>query len=185
MNEWFTTRQGLWEKAWERLSLASHARGSERFITLATIGLTGGPETRLVVLRGTDKSTGTLVVHTDSTSTKTREIAANPAAAIHYWAPQLDLQIRLRGQITVTTGETLRDTWNTLPQASFATYGVTPRPGTKIPAADAYDLTPKFEQFAQLTFTLTQADIVHLSQDFHRRAQYDRADNWTGHWLAP
>ena len=44
---------------------------------------------------------------------------------------------------------------------------------------------PDPAKFAVLTLTLSEADVVHLSDDYHRRALHRRDDGWRGRWLAP
>ena len=185
MTDWYETHEGLWQKAWLQLKNATALGAAERFVTLSTIHDGDQPESRLVVLRNAVKPKAELQIHTDATSKKISELRANPKAAVHHWSANLDLQIRFRGTVTISSGQQEKATWDTLPAASFASYGVTPPPGTKILTANAYNRTPKLEQFAVLTFRVTQADIVHLSPDFHRRALFERADGFKGQWLSP
>ena len=137
------------------------------------------------MLRAADKSSGTVQIHTDLTSTKVAELTANPMAALHVWERKLHLQTRLRGEMTVQTGDSVAHLWSQVPDGSRSSYGVTPAPGTAIPASDAYDRAPNHAQFAVLTLTIAEIDAVHLSGDYHRHALFARTDDWTGTWLAP
>ena len=103
MTDWFTTLDGLYTQSWTELC-AGAAWDTRQRVVLGTIGLTGGPETRIVVLRAANAAAGTVAVHTDIGSTKVDELRANPSAALHYWSEPLQLQIRLRGQIKISTG---------------------------------------------------------------------------------
>ena len=185
MSEWYESRAGLWRMGWAQLTRATDPRAPERFVTLASVNADNAPEQRTVVLRRADPQSAEVDIHTDATSLKIKDFTANPNAALLHWIEDLSLQIRLNGRITITTGAPIRETWDTLPKASFASYGVTPPPGTEIPTSDAYERVPKFEQFAVLTLTIERADIVHLSRDYHRRARFDRTNDWAGQWLAP
>ncbi len=186
MTDWFTTLDGLWRESWHQLEAVAHDRRSAaRHTVLSTIGLSGGPESRITVLRDANQTAGTVVVHTDSTTVKVAELRANPRAALHLWQAREDLQIRLRGHVEIAEGEAVRDLWTRVPNGSRPSYGVEPAPGTPISASDAYTRIINPDHFAVLTLVIAEVDIVHLSADYHRRARYCRADGWTGQWLAP
>lgn len=180
MSDWFETTQGLWTKGWEMLG----AGGPHRFVTLATLGR-DGPETRLVVLRRAEAALARVEIYTDATSRKCAELTRDPRVSLHHWTAKLALQLRLRGTAEVTTGERLRAAWDALPEPQRGSYGVQPPPGTEIPASGAYTRAPRFDQFARVTLTVTDVDIVHLSDDHHRRARFQRSTGWQGRWLAP
>lgn len=152
---------------------------------LSTISLNDTPEARIVVLRGADRSAGTVAVHTDSKSDKVAELSRNPHASLLVWIEDMQLQMRLRGQISMAVGRSVSDLWSRMPDRSRANYGVTPAPGTVIANADSYCRSPDPGRLAQLTLRISEMDVVHLSDDFHRRALFRRADDWQGTWLAP
>jgi len=184
MTDWFTTLGDLHERAWRELTAGAEWDTRQR-VVLGTIGLSGGPETRIVVLRGADTTAATVAVHTDVGSTKVDELRNNPNATLHHWSDALQLQIRLRGRMKITTGPELADIWAQVPPDARSSYGVTPPPGTPIPASDAYSRAPNPDQFAVLTMTIDEIDLVHLSGDYHRRAVFQRINGWQGAWLAP
>ncbi len=65
--------------------------------TLATVASDGRPSARVVLLRGFD--TRGFVFYTNLESRKSRELAANPYAALcFYWLP-LDVQVRIEGVV--------------------------------------------------------------------------------------
>lgn len=70
------------------------------------------------------------------------------------------------------------------PRASRQSYGTNPAPGLPIASALAYDKRPDAASFAVLRCAIAGMDILHLGTG-HRRARFDRADGWAGHWLAP
>lgn len=178
------TPQDLWDLAWATMGgAAGHA--AKGLATLATLGLDGGPRSRMIVIRAAEPDRATVTLYTDATSTKILELRQDPRAALHFWAAGPRLQIRLNGAAKVTTGAALRPVWDRMPPQSLGNYGVTPPPGTAITAADAYDRQPRFDQFAQITLTAQEVDIVQLSSDFHRRAAYQRSNTWRGSWCAP
>jgi len=185
MAEWYETLGGMWAAVWRLLMIDAEQLAPQSQSVLATIGETGGPEARMVILRGADRRAGSVDVHTDVTSVKIREIAHFPQASLHLWSARQRLQLRMRGKIAVLQGDQAREHWARVPDGSRSNYGVTPAPGTPIPASDAYRRAPDPEKFAVLKLVLAEMDVVHLSDDYHRRALFARADDWQGQWLAP
>jgi pyridoxamine 5'-phosphate oxidase len=72
-------------------------------MTLATVSATGQPSARIVLLRGFDERG--LTFFTNYHSRKGQEIANNPRAALVFFWPQLERQIRIEGTLTFTSVE--------------------------------------------------------------------------------
>jgi pyridoxamine 5'-phosphate oxidase len=72
-------------------------------MTLATVDAAGQPSARIVLLKGCDERG--FVFFTNYDSRKARELAANPRAALVFYWPALDRQVRVEG----TVGKTSRD----------------------------------------------------------------------------
>ena len=70
-------------------------------MTLATCDADGTPSARVVLLKGVD-SAG-FVFYTNYLSQKARELEQNPRAALVFWWPELERQVRVEGQISKTT----------------------------------------------------------------------------------
>jgi pyridoxamine 5'-phosphate oxidase len=66
-------------------------------VTLATATPDGRPSARMVLLRGADERG--FVFHTNYTSRKGQELDANPTAALCFYWPTLDEQIRIEGRV--------------------------------------------------------------------------------------
>ena len=64
-------------------------------MTLATASAEGVPSARVVLLKGVDRG---FVFYTNLASRKGRELAANPAAALTFWWPELERQVRVEGE---------------------------------------------------------------------------------------
>lgn len=71
-------------------------------MALATVDETGLPNVRIVLLK--DVSAGGFVFYTNSLSTKGRELAASPGAALNFHWKVLRRQVRLRGAVAPVTG---------------------------------------------------------------------------------
>ncbi len=68
-------------------------------MTVATVDEHGQPSVRTVLLRGWDERG--FVFFTNYESQKGREIARNPAAALLFFWPQLERQVRIEGPVAV------------------------------------------------------------------------------------
>ena len=141
-------------------------RAPARHPALATVAASGLPRARTVVLRSADRLTGCLDIHTDIHSAKVTELRARPHAALHVWDGAAHLQLRLETE------------------GSRVSYGSQPPPGRPIAAALGYVKSPDPASFAVLRLRVDAVDVVHLGPD-HRRARFERQDQWQGQWLAP
>jgi pyridoxamine 5'-phosphate oxidase len=70
-------------------------------MTVATAGNDGRPSARIVLLKGFDARG--FVFYTNYDSDKGKELAANPSAALVFWWPPLDRQVRIRGAVERVT----------------------------------------------------------------------------------
>jgi pyridoxamine 5'-phosphate oxidase len=66
--------------------------------TLATADATGRPAARVVLIKQVDRRG--LVFFTNHDSRKARELRQNPQAALCFWWPTLERQVRIEGQVT-------------------------------------------------------------------------------------
>ena len=66
-------------------------------MTLATAAADGRPDARIVLLKGIDD--GGFVFFTDYRSRKGAELAANPRAALVFFWPELERQVRIAGSV--------------------------------------------------------------------------------------
>ena len=70
-------------------------------MTLATAGADGRPSARMVLLKGVDEHG--FVFYTNLRSRKGRELSANPRAALCFYWPPLDVQVRVEGDASPVT----------------------------------------------------------------------------------
>ena len=66
-------------------------------MTLATVSSDGQPSARIVLLKGIDA--GGFVFYTNYESRKAKELAENPRAALLFYWPELERQVRITGKI--------------------------------------------------------------------------------------
>jgi pyridoxamine 5'-phosphate oxidase len=72
-------------------------------MTLATVDGEGRPSARVVLLKGYDEQG--FVFYTSYESRKGRELASNPHAALVFFWPKLDRQVRVEGMVEKTSRE--------------------------------------------------------------------------------
>lgn len=182
---WACDLTQLHAQVWARLLQGvTHRNAPARHPTLATVTPGGLPDLRTVVLRAADPVAGTLDIHTDLRSAKVAALRQTPQTALHVWDASAQLQTRLMTTVDILSGEAVADLWARVPHLSQAGYGTQPAPGTPIDHALAYAKVPDPAAFAVLRCTVLSIDALHLGPQ-HRRARFDRANAWLGHWLAP
>ncbi|MCB8887610.1 pyridoxamine 5'-phosphate oxidase family protein [Vreelandella malpeensis] len=175
----------LLDRAWQCLADGAHTRdAAARYPTLATISDAGRPQARTVVLREANRARGQLAVYSDVHAGKVRELRAHPRASLHVWDAAQRLQLRIAATATVTTGDDVQARWQPLPDHGRAAYGHQPTSGTSIPDALAYTTTASREAFAVLAFRIESLEALHLGEH-HRRALFERGDDWAGQWVVP
>ena len=85
-------------------------------MNVATVGSDARPSSRVVLLKGFD-NTG-FVFFTNYESQKGRELAANPNCALHFFWPELERQINIRGVAGKTSREESETYFRSRPFAS-------------------------------------------------------------------
>lgn len=83
-------------RAWLQEATAAGA-AEPAAMTLATVGADGRPSARIVLLRGIGPEG--LDFFTNYQSRKGRELEANPAAALVFFWPELERQVRVEGRV--------------------------------------------------------------------------------------
>lgn len=186
MQEWRNSLTGFHNRAWQELEdFKTKRSGTPGLISLATVDAKNRPEIRTVVFRRVNKALGTVETFTDSDTPKVLEILNNSYVTAMIWQPDNGLQIRLRGNCNILTGDAVLPEWEQIPSGGKRNYGVTPAPGTMIAAPDAYQRIPSPTRLACLTLRIEEMDVVHISKPYDIRAKFRRSDGWGGEWLSP
>ncbi|SMB99238.1 Pyridoxamine 5'-phosphate oxidase [Hymenobacter roseosalivarius DSM 11622] len=84
-------------RAWLDEALAAHL-DEPTAMTLATVGTDGQPTTRVVLLKGLPDDAGFLF-YTNYDSRKGHELADHPQAALNFFWPGLERQVRVEGRV--------------------------------------------------------------------------------------
>ena len=85
-------------------------------MTLATVTSDGKPAARMVLLKQVDHDG--FVFYTNYNSAKARQLDENSNAALVFYWPQLDRQVRVEGSVTRTSAEESREYFATRPRES-------------------------------------------------------------------
>ena len=72
-------------------------------MSLATVGMSGNPSVRIVLLKNVDERG--FVFYTNVESRKGRELRTHPVAAIAFHWPPLEVQVRAEGSVSMVTDE--------------------------------------------------------------------------------
>ena len=100
---------------WLDEAMASGIRLPEA-MTLATATPAGKPSARLVLLKGADERG--FVFYTNYKSMKARELDSNPQAALVFYWPQLERQLRVEGKVERTSDDESDAYFKTRPRES-------------------------------------------------------------------
>src|SRR5882724_10303526 len=85
-------------------------------MSLGTIEKGGQPSVRIVLLKGFDERG--FVFYTNYESRKGRELTENPLAALLFYWPELERQVRIEGTVTKVTRQQTEDYFRSRPTAS-------------------------------------------------------------------
>lgn len=174
------------EDCWQRLSRGvADRRSPARNPVLASVGMDGAAKARTVVLRAAQRSDSLLQVHTDTASAKVGEVQASPGVTLHVWDAKAHLQIRAEAQASVRQGAAAAEDWARVPEGAAQVYGGDPLPGGLLDDPADHTPGPDPERFCVLDCALIRLDLLWLGREGHRRAEFSRADDWAGQWIAP
>ena len=100
---------------WLEEALDAHP-GWPNSMTLATADADGKPSARTILLKGLDK--GGFVFYTNYSSRKGTELEVNPRAALVFYWPALERQVRVEGEVAKLTRKESEDYFRTRPLGS-------------------------------------------------------------------
>lgn len=182
------------KKAWSVLSDGVHKAASPyHVINVATLGNDLTPRIRSVVLRGFDEPARTLRFHTDARSAKASEIARAKTLAVHVYAKDEKIQLRMACRGTVhSCDDVSQEAWRLTKKMSRECYRQLQGPGTVVPSCDSValgdgnDSDTAYTNFAAVVARIETLEWLYLSASGHRRALFDwRGGSSTRVWLAP
>lgn len=86
-------------------------------LTLSTVAASGQPSSRVVLLKGLPDDAGFLF-YTNYDSRKGRELAGQPLAALNFFWPGLERQVRVEGRVEQASAAVSTDYFQSRPRAS-------------------------------------------------------------------
>lgn len=141
-------------------------------MTLSTVNAEGQPSARIVLLKFVD-SDG-FVFYTNYGSRKAHEIANNPRVALHFFWPELERQVRVRGTASkVSTAESLRY-FSRRPRASQLGAWVSHQ-SAPIPARSVLE-----KAFSQMKAKFAEGDVPLPDFWGGYRVRPDEVEFWQG-----
>jgi pyridoxamine 5'-phosphate oxidase len=167
---------------------------------VASVGLDGAPEQRVMVLRKADPVASTLRFHTDFRSAKVTQVGQFSRVSVIGYDPQAKVQIRASGTAVIAHDDDLTDAaWAATTISGRRCYLADPAPSS-VSAVATSGLPSAFEgtmptwseseagraNFAVLIVTVNRFEWLYLAANGHRRAAFTREGNeWRGTWLVP
>lgn len=134
------------------------------FMTLATADLSGKPSARILLLKGFDENG--FVFYTNYESKKGKELLENPQAAMVFFWPELERQVRIEGTITRVAEEVSTAYFHSRPQGSQIGATASPQ-STVIPNRE-----------------LLEHRVAALQQEYKEK-EIPRPEHWGGYLLKP
>lgn len=101
---------------WLKLACETPGIGEPNAMTIATVGKSGRPTARMVLLKGYD--TQSFNFFTNSCSTKGQDIEANPYAALVFFWEKLNRSVRVEGRVEKMPDQSIDDYFAQRPRPS-------------------------------------------------------------------
>lgn len=87
-------------------------------MTLSTVDAEGHPDARIVLLRDVDREGSGFLFYTNYRSAKGKQLADHPSAALTFFWPALERQLRIRGTVERLSAEESDRYFNSRPRSS-------------------------------------------------------------------
>ena len=134
-------------------------------MVLSTASTEGKPAARVVLLKGIEN--GNLIFFTNYQSRKGQHLEANPFAAITFFWPELERQIRLEGKIAKLDGPSSDMYFHSRPKASQIGAWASPQ-----------------SQVVKSREELERAE-THYNEKFSSKMEIPRPEHWGGYLFEP
>ncbi|NVK50784.1 MAG: pyridoxamine 5'-phosphate oxidase family protein [Cyclobacteriaceae bacterium] len=145
------------------------------------------PSVRTVVLRKVSEELH-FFVYTDYRSKKCSDLKNNSYAALHFYHPKKQVQIRIKAKSKLHFRDELaKELWKKIPNHRRSEYTGAHAPGTPISnsldGSTERDLENHF--FTVLKLEPLEIDVLQLRKEGHLRVLFAKDKDWEGTWLMP
>jgi pyridoxamine 5'-phosphate oxidase len=172
-------------------------RSSRRRRPWTTVSADGAPSVRIVLLKGVDERG--FVFYTNLNSRKGRELTATPRAALCFYWPALDVQIRVEGTIEQVSDaeadayfasrarESQIGAWASLQSEELSSMDALRARVAEMEARFANEPVPRPPQWSGRRVKPSSIEFWHAGEHrLHERRRYERDGNrWTMRRLFP
>ena len=147
--------------------------------------------TRVMVLREFNLKERYIRFHTDYRAAKIDHYSENKSASVLGYDPNLKIQIKLQGSISVHYNDYLTQAaWEGSTTRSKKCYSVKGGSTLEISDPKEYDLKDGniedgYMNFAVLKFSFNNLEFLHLKSSGHRRALHSWNESFSSTWLVP
>lgn len=147
--------------------------------------------TRVMVLREFNLKERYIRFHTDYRAAKIDHYSENNSASVLGYDPNLKIQIKLQGSISVHYNDYLTQAaWEGSTTRSKKCYSVKGGSTLQISDPKEYDLKDGniedgYMNFAVLKFSFNNLEFLHLKSSGHRRALHSWDESFVSTWLVP
>ena len=147
--------------------------------------------TRVMVLREFNLNERYIRFHTDYRAAKINHYIENNSASVLGYDPNLKIQIKLQGSISVHYNDRLTQAaWEGSTTRSKKCYSVEGGSTLEISDPKEYDLKDGniedgYMNFAVLKFSFNNLEFLHLKSSGHRRALHSWNESFASTWLVP
>ena len=147
--------------------------------------------TRVMVLREFNLNERYIRFHTDYRAAKINHYIENNSASVLGYDPNLKIQIKLQGSISVHYNDHLTQAaWEGSTTRSKKCYSVKGGSTLEISDPKEYDLKDGniedgYMNFAVLKFSFNNLEFLHLKSSGHRRALHSWDESFASTWLVP
>ena len=146
---------------------------------------------RVMVLREFNLKERYIRFHTDYRAAKIDHYSENNSASVLGYDPNLKIQIKLQGSISVHYNDNLTQAaWEGSTTRSKKCYSVKGGSTLEISDPKEYDLKDGniedgYMNFAVLKFSFNNLEFLHLKSSGHRRALHSWNESFSSTWLVP
>lgn len=186
------TLPALLTALWQRIAEGVRERWTPWGLpSLATVGPTGEPQSRVLSLKSVDSEGRRFGFHTDVRSDKVEALAADPRASILFWDPFDAVEARFAGRASLFRGE--RHAWCDASPLSRSASAVELAPGTQLYASTPFEELPAAadESVARARFMLIEVEVTAIDwlwlgpRDMRRARFHWTGTDWAGTWVVP